>query len=350
MRVAFYVSGHGYGHAVRMAEVMKALAAEPPGIRIFVRSAAPEFLFPPQVSYSAADFDAGVAETPDTLRILPGETASRLGALMDRAGQIVAREIEWTRAHGIELLIADIPFLAGEIAAGAGIPCFGISNFTWDWIYEPHLAGDARWPEWERRIRGAYARFSLFLKLPFAQNARLDAFAAVREVPLIASPSAGAESNGTGPLRVLIAMRGEIPVAAVRRAARQAPEFRFVHRKAELEAEEPNLEYSSAPFHDLLAQSDVIVSKPGYSTIAECVAHRKRFLYTPRSGFREDPVSLAEASAYIPLAEIPLEDFHTGAWAEHLRRLLALPKPTAVMRADGSACCAEVIRKWEWPA
>ena len=35
--------------------------------------------------------------------------------------------------------MADIPFLAGDIAAAAGIPIIAITNFTWDWIYEPYF-------------------------------------------------------------------------------------------------------------------------------------------------------------------------------------------------------------------
>jgi hypothetical protein len=77
--------------------------------------------------------------------------------------------------------------------------------------------------------------------------------------------------------------------------------------------------------------------------VAQCVAERKPLLFVPRTGFREDPVSLAEASRYIPLEELPVEPFRRGDWAAHLRRVLAKPLPAASMRSDGAKVCAEKL-------
>ena len=38
MTVVFYISGHGFGHASRQVEVINALAARRPDVRIAVRS------------------------------------------------------------------------------------------------------------------------------------------------------------------------------------------------------------------------------------------------------------------------------------------------------------------------
>ena len=48
--VALAVSGHGFGHAVRCAEVARALIHEF-GVRTLVRTDAPAWLFPEQVEH-----------------------------------------------------------------------------------------------------------------------------------------------------------------------------------------------------------------------------------------------------------------------------------------------------------
>ena len=43
--ILYYVTGHGYGHAVRSNQVIRALQEAAPGLLVHVRSTAPEWLF-----------------------------------------------------------------------------------------------------------------------------------------------------------------------------------------------------------------------------------------------------------------------------------------------------------------
>ena len=45
MTIAFYISGHGFGHASRQIEIINACARAMPGVRIFIRSSASRLLF-----------------------------------------------------------------------------------------------------------------------------------------------------------------------------------------------------------------------------------------------------------------------------------------------------------------
>ena len=79
-----------------------------------------------------AERDALTIDAPGTLR--------RLIDLLARRDAIVADELAAVRRIAPGLIVADIPFLAGDVAAAAGVPCVGMSNFTWDWICDPLLA------------------------------------------------------------------------------------------------------------------------------------------------------------------------------------------------------------------
>ena len=332
MRIALYVSGHGYGHATRMAELIRELLERRPDLQIAVRTAAPAFLFPADVEVLHADFEPGLAESRDSLRILAEETAHRVVAFLERADALVAREADWLRSRNIRLVVADIPFLAGEIAAAAGVSCVGISNFTWDWIYEPHLRSDPRWPAWEARIQSGYSRFAALLRMPFAQPVRMDAFRRIVDVPLIGRRGTALPWPDHRP-RVLVGMRAAVDRAVVQRASEQCPEFVFV---------EPN---HGPRFQDLLASSALVVAKLGFSTVAECVANRTPLLHAPREGFREDAISRVEAARYINFSELPLDHFAAGNWGEHIRRLAAMPMPAEIANTGGAAVCAEWIEQ-----
>ena len=43
--ILFYVSGHGFGHSVRVIEVIENLGRVMPGIRVHIRSSAPRWLY-----------------------------------------------------------------------------------------------------------------------------------------------------------------------------------------------------------------------------------------------------------------------------------------------------------------
>jgi hypothetical protein len=149
--------------------------------------------------------------------------------------------------------------------------------------------------------------------------------------------------------RVLVGMRGGVASDALERAARGAPNFLFL-RLDRGDANPPaatnicpvRLE-AGIDFSDLLAVSDVVVSKLGYGMIADCIAAGTRLVWPPRAGFREDEVTKAEAPRFLRMTELPAESFRGGQWLRALERVMALPEPPERMQTDGAAACARVI-------
>ena len=282
----------------------------------------------------------------DALTINAGQSLHKLKALVARREAVVAEEVAALRAVGPELIVSDVPFLAGDVADAAGVPCVAVSNFSWDWIYEPLFAGDARlagrYAQLSPVVRGGYARISAALQLPFGGLG--DAFRKVFPVPLVAGrgtrkksevlAAAGLDADDPRP-RVLVGMRGGLPEATVAVAAADSPDFLLIvpgdapggaapggaapGGAAPGGAPQPNLvRVATGPgldFTDLVSVCDVVVSKLGYGTVAECIAGGARMLWPRRSGFREDDVMTAELPRYLPAREIPREDFAPGCGA-----------------------------------
>lgn len=360
MQLLFYISGHGYGHATRSSEVLRELARQQSGWRLHVRSNVPEHLFAgiDQLAFHRLpeSLDPGVVEDADSLGIDVAATLDAVERYHHRSSQIIDTEATWIESQKIALIVADFPPLAGEIAAACRVPCVGIGNFTWDWIYEPLIERDDRWflQAW---LRDGYRKMHGWLKLPFSHEENRDLFPQVIDVPLVARrprrPAAAVLEQlgidaGDRRRRVVLAMRGRIPPAARAAAVKGNPEVLFLHFDA-VDTEEPNeirVELGpSLAFPDVLNLADAVVSKFGYGTVSECIAARKRLLCPPRLNFREDEIFVREAPRHLRLKMISQADFHAGRWAQPLRWLLDQPVVNSTLPIDGAAVCAREIAR-----
>jgi hypothetical protein len=99
----------------------------------------------------------------------------------------------------------------------------------------------------------------------------------------------------------------------------------------------------SLTFSDLLAVSSVVLSKLGYGIVADCLAARIPLLWPRRRGFREDQVTHAGASPYLPMLEIPHDDLLSGNWKPHLDQILKMFMPSQNLATNGASVAAGII-------
>ena len=74
---------------------------------------------------------------------------------------------------------------------------------------------------------------------------------------------------------------------------------------------------------------DVVITKPGYGIIADCVANDAAMLYTSRGRFAEYDVMVREMPRYLRCQHLELDAFEAGAWDAALGTLAGLPPPRA---------------------
>jgi predicted glycosyltransferase len=96
-------------------------------------------------------------------------------------------------------------------------------------------------------------------------------------------------------------------------------------------------------YEDLVAAADVVVSKPGYGIVSECVANRTALLFTSRGKFAEQDVFLREMPRVLRCAHIAPEDLKTGAWDDRIRALLEQPAPPESLPTNGGEIAAAEI-------
>ncbi len=362
MLLVFYISGHGFGHATRSLVVIDHILALRPTCRIVVRSSVPA-PFLASAGYRAVDVqhvetDTGVVQI-DSLSLDEAETARRAAAFYATFDERVNAESAILSAIGPAVVVGDIPPLAFAAADRAGVPSVALGNFTWDWIYAAYPAFDTLAPETLAILRAAYSKTGAALRLPFAGG-----FAPMepvtRDVPLVARHSRlgrvatrEALDLPEGRPVVLSSFGGHGAAMPYDEIVRRSNLTLVVtdHELPTLSADGDRLRRFSIAdlgargvrYEDLVAAADVVVSKPGYGIVSECIANDAAMLYTSRGHFVEQDVMVASMARVMRCRYISQDDLRAGRWQADIDALLKQPAPAARMETNGASVVARAI-------
>jgi hypothetical protein len=361
--VVFFVSGHGFGHAARQVEVINTLAHQAPGARILIYSAVSEDLLRRTVTVPydlrRGPCDSGIVQATSVSHD-DDATVRAAVEFYERFDERVSRTTATLAADRVALVVGDSPPLAFAVASRLGVPSLAIANFTWDWIYETHpgLATAAPWLI--DRIRAAYAQATLALELPFSGG--FTVFPRVRPLPLIARHA----TRSVGETRAHFGIPSERPAVLLSFGGYGLPDVdltavdcrgdwtivttdRSLRRGAPAPGvvlvEETGLVGTGFRYEDLVTAVDVVLTKPGYGIIAECVAADTAMLYTSRGHFREYDVLVRDLPRVLRSRFISQADLFGGRWREALDALRAQPAPPEHPATNGAALAAAEITR-----
>lgn len=362
--VAFYISGHGFGHASRDIEIINALGPHlPPGFRILVRTAVPRWLFDRTLTTPVVlvegECDTGVVQI-DSLRLDEEATVREASEFYATFEDRSAVEAALLREHDTRLVIADAPPLACAAAAAARVPSVVLSNFTWDWIYSGYAEQFAAIaPEviptigaayataaagWRLPLHGGFDTIDAVIDLPFVarhgQRERRSegTLAAVRvpaERPVVLSSFGGYGLRGFDHATLDCLDAWTVIVTGREPHGPLPPGVTYVN---EAEMYDAGLRYE-----DLVAAVDVVATKPGYGIISECVANDTAMLYTSRGTFVEYDVMVRAMPRFLRCGFLDQPSLLGGRWRAVLDEIMALPAPTERPRTDGAQIAARMI-------
>jgi hypothetical protein len=338
--LAAYVTGHGFGHATRTAEVLRHVRRLRPDLPLAVVTTAPERLFRAALAepflYRPQACDVGVVQR-DALVLDETATAEAWATFAAGGPARVDAEATWLREQGVKVVLGDIPPLAFEAAAAAGVPAIALGNFSWDWIYRHLARNEPRLSEAADACAAAYRSATLLLRLPFAGD--LSAFPRQEGLPLLAreaarAPQAVRDALGLPHDRPVVLLSfGGLGLGALdtSRFAR-LDRFHFVTLAGPRETNVTpftgaGLDDLGIAYQDLVAAADVVVSKPGYGIVTDCIAVRTRLLYTDRGDFPEYPVMVGEMPRYLPCRHVTQRALFEADLGEPLAALLQQPWP-----------------------
>jgi hypothetical protein len=342
--IAFYVSGHGFGHASRSIEVINALVDRQPGTRVIIRSEVAPWLVArtarPGVTLEPVACDTGVVQI-DSLTLDERATLERARGFMATFPARVDREVAWLKSIGATHVVADLPPLGIAAAHAAGLPAIALGNFTWDWIYAGYAGSD----DLVGVIGDIYRHTTLALRLPMWGG--FATMPHVTDLPFVArrstrDPLAVRDALGLPrDQRLVLASFGGYGVDGFDVAAlRQLAGYQVLLPG---DIDEAALYAQGMRYEDLVRAVDAVVTKPGYGIISECVANKTALLYTSRGHFAEYDVLVAAMPRCLRTAFIDHADLFSGRWAPHLDALLTQPAPPEQPATNGADVAAELI-------
>ena len=358
--VFFYVSGHGFGHAIRQIEIMKTLAARLPAVEIFVRTTAPAWLFERTARFAytllSGETDPGVIQR-DSLTLDEAETIRRAVAFYDELASRAAVEASMLNDHDATLVVADAPPLACTAASIAGIPSFVCANFTWDWIYAgysppSHLVTTIQdayrhaTGTWRMPMHGGFATLQTIVDVTFvARHARTDLSREDIRRALglpVRGQLALVSFGGYGVEGLQLERLDCTPAWQIVTTARNVS-GRSTQNDGFFTIDAAQMYSAGLRYEDLVCAVDVVVSKPGYGIISDCVANGTALLYTSRGNFAEYDVLVAEMPRYLRCGFMTMEDLRLGRWRAALDAVIAAREPREQARTDGAEVIAELI-------
>ena len=357
--VAFYISGHGFGHASRQIEIAKAFARRRPDVEILFRTAVPRWLFDRTMTapFGLDDrpCDTGVVQI-DSLRLDAAATIAQAKAFYDTLEARTAAEAALLRARDARLDIADAPPLGCAAAAQAGIPSVVVSNFTWDWIYAEYREHLDAAPELIPTIQAAYRLADAAWRLPMhggfetfspAPRSGASAKQALIDVPFIARHATHAPAETRARLglpslddgrRLILPSFGGYGVDGIDLSALDLDASWHVVLVPDAAIYEAGLRYE-----DLVHSVDVVLTKPGYGIISECVANDTALVYTSRGRFAEYEILVREMPRYLRCAYLENDPLRGGRWRAAVEAAVNAPPPPETPRTDGAEVIADMI-------
>ncbi len=323
-----------------------------PQIKIHVRTTAPEWLFGNQAGamfYSRQAIDVGIIQN-DSLEMNFGKTLEACQTFYAGTHDIVKQELSFIGKNDIKVIVGDIPPLAFEIAARAGLPSVAISNFSWDEIYRAYVTSYADFAAIVDQLTKYYQKTTLALTLPYSCG--MTAFPNQRGIPWITRTSGLTKNQSRAKFglpqnaRIILLSFGGLGLDRLPwDRLKQLNDFYFV-ATADSGLAQGNLRILSgiqSHYEDLVRAVDAMITKPGYGIVADALAHKIPILYTDRGEFLEYP-RLVKALGECATAEyIAQAELLSGNLAAHLNHVLSKPQTWLPVHLGGAPVAAAAI-------
>jgi hypothetical protein len=355
-RLAYYITPHGFGHAVRSIEVIRHLLVRAPALEIVIVSTLPEFLVKQSlgdsVSIRRKQLDIGLVQR-DSIRFDLSATLDRLRSLHDHRDALVADEIHFLKTQEIQAVVCDIPYLPFAAASQAFIPAVGMGNFTWDWIYQAYASADSRWTPLVDWIRKSYHTCHLLLQLPM--HGDCSACPTIQDVPLVARRAKREREETLKILglpldqKVYLISFGWLDLGET--AQKRLEEitdamFLFKHPLSFHFRNGICLDEYPLSYEDVVAAVDGVITKPGYGIVSDCLAHGTPVIYTDRGFFPEYDILVQEMAKHLTTVFISSEDLYAGKWEAAIGELERRPRVAPTIPCNGAEVCAETILRY----
>jgi UDP:flavonoid glycosyltransferase YjiC (YdhE family) len=348
--IAYYISDYGYGHASRSIAIIRELLRKVQKLRVVIcHSFAMPFIqdslseFGMRVIYHTVKTDVGYVLHNHSLQADKDRLKQELKKFLDELPVVIDHEVSVLKELDVQCIVTDISFLAIEVAEQIDVPSIGISNFTWYTAYQGMIEDK----HILKQLKSSYDKMTYFYEIagsnePWERMKPYGYFSRKTDLVEVNRFKQLFNSDGTKNivfmpigLKIDIGDISNLPIW-------DDPNCVFVVSQ-NMNVHHSNVHQVPTGYNEvqnIVAASDLVISKAGWGTCAEAVIARKPLLLIERKGFNEDQ-NTTEALLADQLAKVV-------QWEElkkiDFTQIIHSYEPTRIHKNDSDQISSDILR------
>jgi len=357
LRIACFITSHGFGHATRSIAVLNKLAQKE-NVKLSIFSTLPDWFFKENFTgipfaYHHVETDIGLVQKSPFVHDL-NLTINRLTNFLTFKKEKIDPIIQIFEKELFDFIFCDISPLGLHVGNKLKIPTCLLENFTWDWIYESYLSENRNFKEPIKRLKKIFERTDLHIQTnPICQPQNH-----LIQINPIFRPCQQSKEQTTRQLGInlnkpiILITTGGIAqkFSFLEKIKKDEKHFYLIIGDYQQIEKRGNFillpQKNEFHFPDLIQLSDGVVGKVGYGTVSEVWGARKPLIGIFRDGFRESPPMRKFVKRNIPGFEISHSSFQQGEWIQKIEQLINEPKNSAKTIENGTEKASLIISKW----
>lgn len=365
MKIVYYITGHGFGHATRSIGLIECLLSHNNMVDV-VSSLNPSFFSHLPITCHRRELDVGAIQV-DALHVDPIATLRSYNDAIDKnMPYLIDCETQFLRNGNYNLVLIDATPIACAAAANCNLPCIIVSNLTWDEIYREifqkikdslALSDIEDFQQMISRCTDCYCKATHYFSLPGQMRFPLGFNGCIVDMPLVCRRARSAREEvlhkfniPSGYYIAMISFGGQKTTGSWNLCSISLPPNWIGLLMGCTESMcQSNGQFISIPSDayvpDIVAISDCVIGKLGYGTVSECLSNGTPLIYVPRTFWPEESyleTFLADQNYGIMLSE---HDFLTGNWIGSINCALQLKNSVNVdsFRSISYECVYDAI-------
>jgi hypothetical protein len=350
------ISAHGFGHAAQTIPILNELGTRVDDVHVILRTCVPSSIFHEHLhvkwEVQAVSQDIGCIQQGPLEIDVPG-TWDAYQEFHDNWSQRVNQEAEAISQAQANLVISNISYLAIAGAFQSQRPVVAIASLCWDQVLQPFIqTSQAGHQVIYKHIRLEYAKANHLIRLHPAIH--MSAFSRVTDT----GPSFPLVKPSSQDLRKLLGLEGEetlvliafggVPLTGLPLEQMEACEgFHFLVGGITLDSSSMRIhriEECHMSFGEIMRQTDVVMTKPGYATITTAVHYGIPLVYVRRNNFIDEQGLVDYAHQHGRALELTRKDFESGAWEKTLHAVRVLPSPREPSPVPDQSAVVDLLR------
>ena len=354
MRIGYFITPHGFGHATRSCAIMEAMLSSRKNIQFSIFTKVPEWLFAESIpaqsfEYFEMETDLGLVQTSpfheDELA-----TVNELKKRVPFDQSIDDRQLNDFAKLNLDIIICDIAPMGIYIAKKLGIPSVLVENFTWDWIYEGYSLIREEASTQISYMKDLFDQVDFHIQTEPVCSTRNRDCRHVHSVMPVSRSIKSSRASFFQQLGIdirkptLTLSMGGIPGGICDYDSLKnykSYQFLIPNMRNSHSWQDENLYYfgrdSNIDYPDWIAHADIVIGKMGYSTFSETYFSGTPFYYILRDKFKESSIMDDYAQSNTNSLSMTEEEFVSMKWIENIPTLLSKKVEKRINGAEQAA-------------